>query len=75
MSASVSMRYVGAKFSCAAAMPCFTAHSLPVQLGGSVRLSTTVSRSAAPSAAAARRAISAVPSSLSSSTTTSANAG
>ena len=46
MSASVSIRYVGANFSSAAAMPCFTAHSLPVQLAGSAWLSTMVSLSA-----------------------------
>src|ERR1043166_8455505 len=36
MSASVSIRYFGANFSSAAAMPCFTAQSLPVQRGGNI---------------------------------------
>ena len=45
---------------CAASMPCLTAHSLPVQPGGSGRPATTCSRSDTPSAAAACRARSAV---------------
>ena len=75
MSASVSIRYFGANFSSAAAIPCFTAQSLPVQRGGKGVPVTMVSRSSLPRAAAVRRATSAVPSVLSSSTSTTESAG